>query len=127
MTDEPLIVPEFDPEEPLPVIRPYEICQGVEYDGKRCTNTISRPNEYCRRHDPTPDDFIRTFMSRVDSFVRNCAQCGPASAEEILTLAHAAKAYAVLHDRRKASKTITEESIPILEYKIKTPDARATG
>jgi hypothetical protein len=100
MSDEPLIVPEFDPDQELPLVLPWHYCLGVELDGKRCTNRINHAREYCFRHDPTPDQMLEIFSDRLHDFIKTCKACGGATAEEILVLSKAMTAFGALWDRK---------------------------
>jgi hypothetical protein len=92
---------EFDPQEPLlALIPPTAQCFGINFDGTRCLRRITHERSFCIAHEPTPETVLGTLYQRLQSFIQNCAQCGPASAAEIITLSHAAKAFAVLWDRK---------------------------
>lgn len=102
----PLVVPdqsgpvEYDPADTLPVILPFTKCHGINIDGTICGRKINIQKEFCIAHDPTPDAALQVFWRRIQSFVQNCEECGPASAQEILTLSAAYKTLAVLFDRK---------------------------
>lgn len=109
----PLVVPddgpnEFDPSMPLPMVTRGIKCKGFERDGKPCWRYVTVEKEYCFIHDPTIDVMMQMLVRRLDSFVQKCEDCGSASAEEILTIATAAKAFALLWDRKpeKAAKVL---------------------
>lgn len=99
---------EFDPSDPLPLIKPCEQCKGFERDGKRCVRHITPDREYCFIHDPTIDHMMQTLVERLDDFVSNCKNSGHATPVEILTISKAAHAFALLWDRKpeKAMKII---------------------
>ena len=108
----PLVVPddgpvEFDPTIALPPVRGVK-CQGIERDGKPCWRYVSIAKEFCFIHDPTIDVMMQMLVRRLDSFVENCEKCGAATAAEIFTIANAAKAFALLWDRKpeKAAKVL---------------------
>lgn len=128
----PLVVPdsgpdEFDPDIEVPGAVPCASqCKGITNEGKRCSNWVALPLEFCRRHDPTPEEFMKLLMERLESFVDNCRNCGPASSEEIFTIAAASKAFASLWEHRSVTKA-AEKQVKVLEYKLVEPDARATG
>src|SRR5262245_31786161 len=102
---------EFNPEEPLLVVIPNTAqCWGILIDGLRCLRRIPHDRAYCIAHEPTPETVLGTLYQRMQTFVQNCASCGPASAAELITLAHVAKAFSILWDRKvtmdEAKKTI---------------------
>lgn len=129
----PIVIPdhsgpvEFDPEVSLPGHIAAHHCKGVEYDGKPCPNWISHDREFCRRHDPTPDEMMQLLMERLESYVNNCRNCGHATPEEVLTIAAASKAFIGLYEHRKVNDKSASKQIKVLEYKLVEPDARATG
>ena len=84
------------------------VCLGFERDGKRCWRSVSHDKQYCFVHDPTVDVMMQMLVRRLDSFVENCEKCGAATAAEIFTISNAAKAFALLWDRKpeKAAKVL---------------------
>lgn len=109
----PLIVPddgpvEFDPSEALPNVRYGVKCKGFERDGTACKRYTGIDKGFCFIHDPTIDVMMQMLVRRLDSFVENCERCGSATAEEILTISSAAKAFSLLWDRKpeKAAKVL---------------------
>lgn len=92
---------EFNPEEPLlALIPPTAQCHGINFDQTRCLRRITHDRAFCIAHEPTPETALGILYQRWMSFVQNCAQCGPASVEELLTSAHVVKAFAALWDRK---------------------------
>lgn len=92
---------EFNPDEPLLAIIPNTAqCWGLQIDGTRCLRRINHEKAYCIAHEPSPETVLGTLFQRWQTFVQNCAQCGPASAEELIAHSHVAKAFAALWDRK---------------------------
>ena len=97
---------EYDPTDPhdtqplLSLIPETHQCYGINVDNTRCLRRVNHDREYCIAHEPNPDMIIGLLYRRLQTFAQNCAACGPATAEELITLSHVAKAFGVLWDRK---------------------------
>src|SRR3990167_664070 len=110
---------EFNPEEPLLSLIPQTAqCQGINFDQTRCLRRITHDRAYCIAHEPTPETVLGVLYSRLQSFIQNCSQCGPASAGEIITLSHAAKAFSILWDR-KVTMEEAKKAIEAVGWRMK--------
>lgn len=129
--DKPENIPLVVPDIPEP-----KFCKGVKKDGTPCPMRVGEKRDYCPPHDPsiseeqrqewrklggraaagiphtrgpkTPEEMLAVFAKRLDIFLSKCSDTS-SSAEEILVMCHAAKAFATIYDRTKDGKKEAED------------------
>lgn len=120
----------------VPDIPKYKLCKGITKYGKPCPMKVGDKRDYCPPHDPniseetrqewrklggrncagiphvrgpkTPEEMLAVFAKRLDIFLSKLSE-ESSSAEEILVMCHAAKAFGLVWDRTKEGKKEAEE------------------
>jgi len=113
-----------------------KFCKGIKKDGSPCTMRLGDKHDYCPPHNPniteeqrqewrslggrncagvphvkgpkTPEEMLAVFAKRLHIFLSKCSE-ESSSAEEILVMCQAAKAFAAIYDRTKEGKKDAEE------------------